>query len=105
MPPLISESVLEQQFIGTLEGLKYAIRDDIRDRDALHRNFREKFEALNRVRLTNKEFDRLLQQTITPDVFVASRNLRDTNTFECEDGTPLNFTLVDTRDWCKTPLR
>ena len=101
MPPPISESVLEQQFIGTLEDLKYAYRDDIRDRDSLHRNFREKFEALNRVKLTDKEFDRLLQQIITPDVFLASRNLRETNTFEREDGTPLNFTLVNTRDWCK----
>ena len=101
MPPPVSESVLEQQFIGTLEDLKYAYRDDIRDRDSLHRNFREKFEALNRVKLTDKEFDRLLQQIITPDVFLASRNLRETNTFEREDGTPLNFTLVNTRDWCK----
>ena len=102
MPPPISETVLEQQFIGQLEDLKYAYRKDIRDRAALHANFREKFESLNRVKLTNKEFDRLLQQIITSDVFLASRRLRERDTFEREDGTPLHFELVNTRDWCKS---
>jgi len=101
MPPPISESVLEQQFIGQLEDLKYAYRNDIRDRAALHANFREKFESLNRVKLTNKEFERLLLQIITPDVFLASQRLRERSTFEREDGTPLHFELVNTREWCK----
>jgi type I restriction enzyme R subunit len=79
MPPPISESVLEQQFIGQLEDLKYAYRTDIRDRAALHANFREKFQSLNQVTLTDKEFDRLLLQIITPDVFLASRSLREKN--------------------------
>ena len=46
MPPPISETVLEQQFIGQLENLKYAYRMDIRDRASLHKNFRDKFESL-----------------------------------------------------------
>ena len=73
MPTPISESVLEQQFIGQLEDLKYAYRGDIRDRASLHVNFREKFESLNRCKLTDKEFDRLLQQIVRQDVFHASR--------------------------------
>ena len=93
MPP-ISETILEQQFIGQLEGLKYAHRPDIRDREALHTNFRGQFESLNRCKLTNKEFDRLLQQIIKADVFLASRSLRERETFEREDGTPLHFELV-----------
>src|SRR5206468_4087555 len=82
------------QFIGQLEDLKYAYRHDIRDRAAPHANFREKFEALNRVKLTNKEFDRLLLQIVRRDVFLASRSLRERDTFEREDGTPLHFELV-----------
>ena len=101
MPPPISETVLEQQFIGRLEDLKYAFRLDIRDRASLQANFREKFESLNQCKLTNKEFDRLLQQIVRPDVFLASRSLRERDTFEREDGTPLHFELVNTRDWCK----
>jgi hypothetical protein len=44
------EQHIEQSFIDKLTGLKYEVRSDIRDRAALEKNFREKFEALNRVR-------------------------------------------------------
>ncbi len=96
-----TESLIERDLIAKLEDLKYVHRPDIRDRAALEANFREKFEALNRVHLTDAEFQRLLDEIITPDVFVASRVLREYNGFERDDGTPLNYTLVNIRDWCK----
>ncbi len=96
-----TENLIERELIAKLEDLKYVYRNDIRDRAALERNFREKFEVLNRVHLTNAEFQRLLEQIITPDVFTASRILREYNSFERDDGTPLNYTLVNIRDWCK----
>ena len=43
------EKQIEDHFINKLIDLKYTYRDDIRDRNALERNFRTKFEALNRV--------------------------------------------------------
>ena len=46
----VRESTIEQELIEKLGELKYALRPDIRDRAAMERNFREKFEALNRVR-------------------------------------------------------
>ena len=52
------ESDIEKAFIAQLGDLKYTIRRDIRDETSLHNNFREKFEALNRVRLTDAEFNR-----------------------------------------------
>lgn len=97
----LTESDLEQQFLERLLDLKYTFRDDIRDRTGLERNFREKFEALNRVRLTGDEFERLLLEIVTPDVFTASHTLRNRNSFTRDDGTPLNFTLVNIADWCK----
>ena len=48
---VVKEQQIEYGFIGKLQNLKYQYRDDIRDRAALERNFRETFEALNRVRL------------------------------------------------------
>ncbi|GCA49927.1 type-1 restriction enzyme R protein [Sinorhizobium sp. KGO-5] len=95
------ESALEKSLVTKLQDLKYEHRPDIRDRAALERNFREKFEALNRVKLTEAEFTRLLDEIVTPDVFAASRILRERNSFTRDDGTPLNFTLVNIRDWCK----
>ena len=98
---VVREDTIEYGFIGKLQGLKYEYRDDIRDRAALEKNFREKFEALNRVRLTDTEFARLLDEIVTPDVFTAAKTLRSINAFTRDDGTPLNYTLVNLKDWCK----
>lgn len=97
----VKEEQIEYGFIGKLQGLKYEYRPDIRDRAALERNFREKFETLNRVRLSDAEFKRLLEDIVTPDVFTAARTVRERNAFTRDDGTPLNYTLVNIKDWCK----
>ena len=96
-----SESQLEEALIEKLRALKFEIRPDICDRAALEANFREKFQALNHVHLTDAEFHRLLDEIITPDVFTAARTLRKRNAFTRDDGTPLNFTLINIKDWCK----
>ncbi|MEQ8227041.1 MAG: type I restriction endonuclease subunit R [Rhodospirillales bacterium] len=98
---MTKEAEIEQELITKLAGLKYSHRDDIRDRDSLEHNFREKFEALNRVKLTDSEFERLLEEIVTPDVFESAERLRNWNTFEREDGTPLHYQLVNLKDWCK----
>ncbi len=98
---VLKEQNIEDGFIEKLRSLKYTERPDIRDRAALERNFRQKFEALNRVRLTDGEFQRLLEELITPDVFTADRVLRERNDFTRDDGTPLAYTLVNIKDWCK----
>ena len=100
-PSFVREDTIEYGFIGKLQGLKYEYRPDIRDRASLERNFREKFDELNRVRLTDSEFARLLDEIVTPDVFAASRILRSINSFTRDDGTPLNYTLLNLKDWCK----
>jgi len=99
--PIVKEEHIEYGFIGKLQNLKYEYRADIRDRATLEQNFRAKFEALNRVKLTDAEFARLLDEIVTPDVFTAARTLRSINAFTRDDGTPLNYTLVNLKDWCK----
>ena len=99
--PVVKEEHIEYGFIGTLQNLKYEYRADIRDRATLEKNFREKFEALNRVKLTEAEFARLLDEIVTPDVYTAAKTLRSINAFTRDDGTPLNYTLVNIKDWCK----
>src|SRR6185369_11574209 len=51
--------------------------------------------------LSNGEFQRLLDEIITPDVFAAAKLLREINAFTRDDGTPLNYSLVNLKDWCK----
>jgi type I restriction enzyme R subunit len=97
----MTEQLIEQDLIRKLTDLKYSYRPDISDRATLEANFRKKFEELNRVNLTDDEFARLLEQIIVPDTFAASRILRERNSFERDDGTPLSYTLVNIKDWCK----
>ncbi|WP_300455178.1 type I restriction endonuclease subunit R [Accumulibacter sp.] len=96
-----SERRLEEDLIAQLEELKYGYREDIRDRATLEANFRERFQQLNRVKLTDEEFQRLLEEIVTPDVYAAAQTLRSRNSFTRQDGTPLNYTLVNIGDWCK----
>lgn len=96
-----TEAQLEQQFIAKLKELNYTYRSDIRDLDSLERNFRENFERLNYVTLSDDEFRKLLQENITSDVFTASKHLREKQTFVRNDGTTIDYSLVNLRDWCK----
>jgi type I restriction enzyme R subunit len=97
----MNEKHIEDTLIEKLIELKYTYRPDIRDRQALELNFRQKFEALNRVRLSDSEFNRLRDEIISTDVFTASQHLRQMNTFRREDDTPLHYSLVNIKDWCK----
>jgi type I restriction enzyme R subunit len=95
------ERDLESALISKLRELKYEYRPDVCDRATLEANFRAKFDALNRVTLTNAEFKRLRNEIVTPDVFTAAKILRGISDFTRDDGTPLNYTLVNVKDWCK----
>jgi type I restriction enzyme R subunit len=101
MAMITPERDLEESLVTKLRDLKYEYRPDIRDRATLEANFREKFEALNRVTLTDGEFQRLLDEIVTPDVYLAALSLRNREAFVRDDGTPLNYTLVNIKDWCK----
>jgi type I restriction enzyme R subunit len=95
------EYQIEENLIKQLTELKYNYRPDIVDRKTLEQNFKAKFDALNRVHLTESEFLRLREEIIKPDVFAASKMLREQNYFQREDGTSLHYTLVNIKDWCK----
>lgn len=98
---MIREKQIEDNFIKRLCDLKYSYRPDICNRETLEQNFRVKFEQLNRVHLTDAEFDRLLDEITDSDVYASSKRLRERNTFIREDGTPLQYTLVNIKEWCK----
>lgn len=98
---MTKEFQIEENLIKQLTELKYNYRPDIVDRKTLEQNFKTKFEALNRVNLSESEFLRLREEIINPDVFAASKMLRERNYFQREDGTPLHYTLVNIKDWCK----
>ncbi|KPA19716.1 type I site-specific deoxyribonuclease, HsdR family protein [Candidatus Magnetomorum sp. HK-1] len=98
---MTSEKEIEESLIDKLKDLKYTYRDDIRDKVTLEANFSEHFQRLNKVNLNDSEFARLRDEIITADVFTAAKTLRETNTFRRDDDTPLQYTLVNIKDWCK----
>lgn len=98
---MTKEQQIETALIEKLKDLKYTYREDICDKATLEQNFREKFESLNHVHLTDSEFARLRDEIVNADVFAAAKTLRERNTFQREDGTPLQYTLVNIKDWCK----
>lgn len=99
---MTKENQIEINLVTQLtEELKYNYRPDIVDRKTLEQNFKAKFETLNRVHLTESEFLRLRDEIISPDVFAASKLLRERHYFQREDGSPLHYTLVNIKDWCK----
>ena len=74
-----AENQFEEPLIEKRQGLEYKHRPEIRDRDAMEQNFRDKFEAQNRVKLTDAEVQWLLEEIITPVVFKAARILQQRN--------------------------
>lgn len=98
---MTKEQQIEETLIAKLQDLKYTYRPDIRDNSALEANFREKFESLNKVNLTDAEFARLKDEIVSADVFAAAQTLREQGYMQREDGTPLHYTLVNIKDWCK----
>ena len=96
------ENQIELSLIEQLKGLKYTYRPEIVDRKSLESNFRQKFEELNRVKLTDNEFLRLREEIVNPDVFEASKLLRERQYFQREDGTPLHYTLVNNKNGVRT---
>jgi len=98
---LTQEQKIEQGLIEKLQSLGYHYNQKITDQDSLNANFRQQFNALNQVNLADSEFKRLMGSIIKPDVFAVAQTLRGRNSFERDDGTPLNYTLVNIKNWCK----
>ena len=96
-----NENQIESEFIKKLIDLKYVYREDIRDKFSLEENFKKHFERLNRVKLSGSEFKRLRESIINPNVFENAKRLREINTFKRDDDTPLQYTLVNLKNWCK----
>ena len=66
----------KNNFIEWLKSAGYIYRDKIKNIADIERNFREKFEQLNYVTLTDNEFSKIKTAIISSDTFECSQNLR-----------------------------
>jgi len=102
---ILDEQQLEADLIEKLLGLKYEHRPDIRDHAALATNFRGKFQTLSHVKRTDGKSQSLLDEIVTPDVYSAARTLPTVTSFTRDDGTPLNYRLVNVKDRYRKTLK
>ena len=97
----MSENKLENDFIDKLKAQGYTYLAEVNTIESLHQNFRRHIEKNNDIKLSKREFDNMLNEIITDDVFKNTERLHDKYTLKRDDNSTLNITLYNTREWCK----
>ena len=104
-----SEKTLEENLIKHLQADGYELVS-IPDVEALEVNFRKQINKHNAVELggrelTDKEFERLLNQVKGRNIFNSAKNLRQKQVIKADDGTDLYIELFNSKDWCKNEFQ
>ena len=99
-----SEAQLEEQLIQRLKNQDYELIN-IPDYDALIENFKKQFIILNKDKLskplTDKEWERIFNETLGKSVFQSAKILRDKICIKREDESDLYLQLLETVDISK----
>lgn len=95
------ESELEKVFLEKLRDMGYIYRRDITTIEALNQNFKEQLEFWNKITLSQSELKRILRDITGKGVFESTKILHDKYTLLRDDGTGLNISLYDTKNWCQ----
>ena len=100
-----SESKLETRMIEQLvkQGYQYV---EINTVEELEKNFREQINIHNKIELKNKdlsdkEFERLMVKISGKGVFQSSKELRQKQDIQRDDGSVVYIELFNIKDWCK----
>jgi type I restriction enzyme R subunit len=95
-----SEKELENKLISQLVSDGYE-RVIIHTEDELKANFRNQIEKHNAIKLSDKEFDRLLTQVGGKGIFASAKNLRQKQVIKSDKDKDLYIELFDSKDWCR----
>ena len=95
-----SEQVLENNLIDQLIGLGYK-KVVIKDKKALFDNLKQQLEVHNKVALSDKEMERILNHLDKGNVFQRSKILRDKFYLERDNGTGDYIEFLNTEHWCQ----
>ena len=93
-----SEAQLEKDFIKRLNGLGYA-SVSISNEDELINNFRDKLQSLNKKKLTDKEFQRVLNLISKGKEFERAQILRENHHIRLDNGDSFYFSLIDQENY------
>ena len=95
-----SEAILEQNLIKQLkeEGYTYV---NIPDETALLSNLKTQLEKFNNIKLTEKEYSKILNHLNKGNVFDRAKTLRDRFALLRDDGTTIYIRFLNTEKWCQ----
>ena len=100
-----SEARLEERMIDQLvkQGYSKVVINDVNE---LGQNFREQVNIHNKIELkgknlSDKEFERLMVKISGKGVFQSSKELRQKQDIQRDDGSIVYIELFNTKDWCK----
>jgi type I restriction enzyme R subunit len=104
-----SEAALEQNLIRQLQGMEYE-RVLISDEAAMLANLKTQLEKHNKAqlkykKLTDKEFERVLNHLNKGNVFDRAKLLRDKMHLQRDDGTSAYIEFINSREWCQNQFQ
>lgn len=94
-----SESVLEENLIKRLSNSGYE-RIKIKNEEELIANFKVQLEKLNKCKLTDEEFNKVLLFLDQGSIFDKAKKLRDHFFIDRKDN-PFYIKFLNQKDWCK----
>ena len=95
-----SEQILEQNLIKQLEGLKYD-KVSIRHEEDLLNNLKQQLEKHNKTKLSDLEFQQVLNKLSKGNIFERAKILRDKVDFTKDNGDTGYLELINQVQWCK----
>lgn len=95
-----SEATLEQNLINQLKELEYE-QVEVPDETALIANLKTQLEKHNEIKLSDSEFEKVLNHLNKGSVFEKAKTLRDKMHLVRDDGTNVYLEFLNMGEWCQ----
>src|SRR5450759_253473 len=98
------EQILEDNLVAQLQKLGYSYVA-INDEKDLLTNLKSKLEKHNKIILTTKEFEKVLNILSKGSVFEKAKTLREKQHIVRDNGDSLYFEFLEIEDWCRNQFQ
>ena len=98
------ELVLEEQLVGQLEKLGYGLVY-LKDENELIANLKTQLEKHNKIKFSDKEFERVMNILSKGSVFEKAKSLREKQHIVRDNGDNLYFEFINTEHWCQNQFQ
>jgi type I restriction enzyme R subunit len=99
-----SEAQIEKELISQLENLDYEKVKISNEKDLID-NLKTQLELHNKITLSDNEFFKITNYLNKGSVFDKAERLRDTYSFDGDDGNKKSINFFYTKDWCKNQFQ